>query len=428
MNKKIIKGCFYSNYGGNCMGMDLVISNLIEISKKITKGGITLIDVVSKQKLKVALVSYYYLKPTISGVGVHVYNLAKYLVKHNCEVHIFCHGDMDNYYKENGAYIHVIGGVLTPISDSFSKKRFEYDLFESEVIKEFVRENLKRKFDVIHTHGSLTKAAFILKKVYSLKWIHTFHAIEKLRVKELSKEEKQFEDLITWIEHTTNYCDGAIFVSKDLLSSGKKQYILKSAKVIPNGVDFELFNHFPITGKNVLFIGRFSKDKGIDFLPELIKNVMTIKNATFTAICPYTSIEGELKGIRDSIALLESRYKERLKIITTPQDQDDLIYLYRESKIYVQPSKYESFGLCILEAMATGRPVVAFNVGGIPHVIGDAGFLVNNKKEFIYKVKQLLDDQIECAKVGKKAYDRAKLFNWDLIAKQTINYYEEVKI
>jgi len=36
-------------------------------------------------------------------------------------------------------------------------------------------------------------AAFILKKVYSLKWIHTFHAIEKLRVKGLSKEEKEFE-------------------------------------------------------------------------------------------------------------------------------------------------------------------------------------------------------------------------------------------
>lgn len=410
------------------MAIKLTLSNLTEISKKISEGCINIIDVFSKQKLKIALVSYYYQKPTTSGVGVHVRNLAKYLVKHNCEVHIFCHGDTDNYYKEDGAYVHVIGRILMPVGDSFSKKRLEYDIFESEVIKEVIQENLKRKFDVIHTHGALTKAAFIIRKVYKIKWVHTFHAIEKLRIKELSKEERQFEDLISWIEHTTNYCDGAIFVSKDLSSNGKKQYVLKSTKIIPNGVDFELFRYYPITKKNVLFIGRFSKDKGIDLLPELIEQIMMIKDATFTAVCPSPAIEGGLGKIRKLIAKLEERYKERLKIITTLQDQKKLIKLYKESQVYIQPSKYESFGLCILEAMAIGRPVVASNVGGIPEVIGDAGFVVNNKKEFIYKIKQLLEDKEECVRIGKNANKRTKNFDWDLIAKKTIQYYNEVKI
>ena len=412
------------------MGIRLVLSNLTEVSAKISRGCITLLDALSKPRLKVALISYYYQKPTISGVGIHVQNLAKYLVKHDCEVHIFCHGDADTYYKENGAYVHVIGRILTPLGDSFSKKRLEYDIFESEVIKEVIRENLRRKFDVVHTHGALTKSAFIIKKVYNIKWVHTFHAIEKLRVKKLSKEEKQFEDLVSWIEHTTNYCDGAIFVSKDLLDNGKKQYTLKSTKVIPNGVDFELFHYHPIINKNVLFIGRFSKEKGIELLPELIEQIMMIKDATFTAVCPYQymPLEGELKKIRNSIDRLEKRYKQRLRIITALQDQEKLIKLYQESQVYIQPSKYESFGLCILEAMAIGRPVVAFNVGGIPEVIGDAGFIVNNKKEFIYKVKQLLENKRECVRTGKNANKRTKNFDWDLIAKQTIQYYEEVKI
>ena len=405
------------------------LSNLTEISKKISKGCLSLIDSISKQKLKVALISYYYQKPTISGVGVHVLNLAKYLVKHNCEVHLFCHGDTDNYYKENGVYVHVLGRILTPVGDSFSKKRLEYDIFESEVIKEIIRENLKRKFDVIHTHGALTKAAFIIKKVYKIKWIHTFHAIERTRAKKLSKEERDFEDLISWIEHTTNYCDGAIFVSKNLLVLGKKNYNLKSTTIIPNGVDFEIFNYEPITNKCVLFIGRFSKEKGIDLLPDLIESVMKIKDATFTAVCPvnFSSFEGELKKIRDSISKSEQRYQKRLRIITTPQDQAKLIKLYQECQVYIQPSKYESFGLCILEAMAIGRPVVAFNVGGIPEVIADTGFIMNNKKEFIYKVKQLLENKGECIKTGKNANKRAKNFDWDLIAKKTISYYEEVK-
>ena len=410
------------------MDLNSRLMKFSDISQRISASCVKMIDLLSRPKLKVALISYYYQKPTISGVGIHVQNLAKYLVKHNCEVHIFCHGDADNYYRENGAYVHVIGRVLTPAGDGFSKKRLEYDIFESDVIKEVVRENLRRKFDVIHTHGALTKAAFIIRKVYKIKWMHTFHAIEKLRVKELSKEEKQFEDLISWIEHTTNYCDGAIFVSRDLSDNGKRQYTLKSTKIIPNGVDLELFKYYPITKKNVLFIGRFSKDKGIDLLPELIEQIMMIKDATFTAICPFTSAEGELKQIRSSIARLEKRYKERLKIITASQHQEKLIKLYQESQVYIQPSKYESFGLCILEAMAIGRPVVAFNVGGIPEVIGDSGYVVSNKKEFIYKVKQLLENKGDCVKIGKKANKRAKNFDWDIIAKKTVKYYKEVKI
>jgi len=404
------------------------LSGLADISKKISEGCISIIDTFGKKRLKVALISYYYKKPTISGVGIHVQNLAKYLVKHDCEVHIFCHGETDDCCKENGAYVHVIGSIFAPAAGSFSKKRLEYDIFESEVIKEIVRENMKRRFDIVHTHGALTKAAFVIRKVYNITWVHTFHAIEKLRVKELSKEEKQFEDLVSWIEQTTNHCDGAIFVSKDLLKQGKKQYSLRSMKVIPNGVDFELFRYLPITNKNVLFIGRFSKDKGINLLPKLIKEVMTIEDATFTMVSPYTSVDGELKDIRASINRLEGTYKDRLRVITAPQDQDSLIKLYGESQVYIQPSKYESFGLCILEAMTIGRPVVAFNVGGIPEVIRDSGFVVDGSDRFISKVKDLLNNRDTCIKIGRKAHKRAKEFDWDLIAKKTIQYYEELEI
>jgi len=177
----------------------------------------------------------------------------------------------------------------------------------------------------------------------------------------------------------------------------------------------------------VLFIGRFSKDKGIDLLPELIKQVMTIKDASFTAVCPYTFIDGERKEIRSTITELEEKYGVRLKVITSPKNQESLIELYKKCQVYIQPSKYESFGLCILEAMAIGRPVIAFRVGGIPEVIGDSGFVVTNKDAFIYKLDELLNNRDECIRIGKKAHQKAKEFDWDLIAKKTIKYYEELK-
>ncbi len=409
------------------MNLSSRLSKFSEVSQKISTACMKIIDLLSKPKLKIALISYYYKKPTISGVGVHVRNLAKYLAIHNCEVHVFCNSNEDELYKENGALIHGIGKVLTPAMDNFSKKRLEYDLFESEVVKEIIRENSKKRFDIIHTHGALTKAAFIIKKVYGIKWVHTFHAIEKLRIMELSKEEKQFKDLISWIEHTVNYCDGAVFVSKELLKEGKKHYKLKSIKIIPNGVDFEMFNYHPLTAKNVLFIGRFSKEKGIDILPKIIPSIMSIENATFTALCPYNALGEELKQIRESISRLEETYQDRLKIIDCPQDQEILKKLYKNCQVYIQPSKYESFGLCILEAMATGRPVVALEVGGIPEVIGDSGFTLKNTEKLIYKVKELLSNRKECVMVGKQANKRAKNFDWDIIAQKIIKYYEEVK-
>ena len=409
------------------MTIQSYLSSLLGIGEDIAKGALKLVDALNKPKLKVALVSYYYQKPTISGVGIHVQNLAKYLVKHNCEVHIFCHGDDDGFYKDNGAIIHTIRKILTSVSDNFSKKRLEYDIFESEVIKEIIRENSRKKFDIVHTHGALTKAAFIIRKVYNIKWIHTFHAIEKLRVKKLSNEERQFEDLISWIEHTVNYCDGAIFVSNDLLKQGIKNYNLKSKTVIPNGVDLQLFVYHPITKKNVLFIGRFSKDKGIDILPKLIPKIMSVKDATFISVCPGHPTKGELKEVRGSIQKMQDKYGERLKIIDKPQDQQILKELYQNCQVYIQPSKYESFGLCILEAMACGRPVVAFKVGGIPEVIGDSGFALTTRERLIYKVKELLEDKNECITMGKKASKRAKNFDWDLIAQKTIKYYGEIQ-
>ena len=153
---------------------------------------------------------------------------------------------------------------------------------------------------------------------------------------------------------------------------------------------------------------------------------MSVKDATFTAVCPGSPVNGELGEIRESIRKMQDKYGERLNIIDKPQNQEVLKELYRNCRVYIQPSKYESFGLCILEAMAIGRPVVAFKVGGIPEVIGDSGFALTNRRGFIYKVKELLENNNECVMMGKKANKRAKKFDWNLIAQKTIKYYEEV--
>jgi len=383
-------------------------------------------DSLSQQKLKIAIISYYFEPPTISGVGIHSRLLAKFLAKNNCEVHVFCSNtDYESYKKEN-VTVHNIGRTLPNVSGSSSKKRLDYFIFESEVVKAVIRENSKRAFDVIHTHGSLTKAAFILKKICGLKWIHTFHAIERVRIRQLSKEEKHFEDLIAWGESTVNYCDGAIYVSDPIYVQGRKLYKIKKNIVIPNGVDTDLFKYSPIRKKNVLFIGRFSKEKGIELFPDIIETVMNVTDATLTLLAPYTVLPKDMARIRDKMRVYEKRYKKRIRIITKPMEQDHIAGLYKNCQVYIQPSKYESFGLCIIEAMSTGRPVVAFSVGGIPQLIGECGFVVNNKENFLCKIEELLNNRELCQKIGEKASTRAAIFKWDIITKKTIDFYKVI--
>ena len=394
----------------------------LSLNKEIS----TFLNSLSEQKIKIAIISYYFEPPTISGVGVHSKFLAEYLAKNNCEVHVFCSNSDYESYKKEKVIVHNIGRTLPNVNGSSSKKRLEYFLFESEVVKAVIRENSKREFDIIHTHGSLTKAAFILKKISGLKWIHTFHAIERVRIKKLSKEEKHFKDLITWGESTVNYCDGAIYVSNPIYMQGRKSYQIKKNIVIPNGVDTNLFNYSPIRKKNVLFIGRFSKEKGIELFPDIIEKVMNVKDATITLLTPYNVLPKDMEKIRDKIRLYERRYKGRIRIITKPMEQDYLADLYKNCQVYIQPSKYESFGLCLLEAMATGRPVIAFKVGGIPQLVGDCGFVVNDKESFLSKIEELLNNRGLCQKIGEKAHTRAEDFKWDIIAKKTIDFYKVI--
>lgn len=377
------------------------------------------------KKLKVCMISYHYEEPIMSGVGVHVKYLAKYLSKNGCEVHVFCSGVDNSVYSDDGVIVHNIERIPIPLKDSASKKRFNYLLFEHEVIRQVIMTNQKTGFDVIHSHGIATKSSFILKKVLDIKWIHTFHAVETARVKKLIKEEQRFDDWVSWMESNVSYCDGAIYVSNALKAEGDTIFRLKSAKVIPNGIDSGIFGYHPKSRKNVLFIGRFSKEKGIDMLPKLMKKIIDETTATITIISPSNIIEGELKKIKSEIHTLRDMNPKRITFIENAVNQENVVEFYRNCQIYIQPSRYESFGLCILEAMATGRPVVTYDVGGTKEVVGKTGFAVKTEKQFIRKVMSLIDDKDECRNIGHEAYLRSRLFDWDKISREVMKYYEE---
>ncbi|MBN2472193.1 MAG: glycosyltransferase family 4 protein, partial [Anaerolineae bacterium] len=109
-------------------------------------------------------------------------------------------------------------------------------------------------------------------------------------------------------------------------------------------------------------------------------------------------------------------------------DEADKPALYRLAEVAAFPSRYEGFGLPVLEAMACGTPVVACDVSSIPEITGDAAFLVDpdDAREMGGAILGILLQPPLAAQLRNLGLSRAREFNWRHTAETTLAVYEQV--
>jgi glycosyltransferase involved in cell wall biosynthesis len=108
-------------------------------------------------------------------------------------------------------------------------------------------------------------------------------------------------------------------------------------------------------------------------------------------------------------------------------NDDDLPYLYGAARCLIFPSLYEGFGIPILEAQASGCPVICSKTGCTPEVSGRAALLVNpyDYKEIAQAIYDVLINKDLNEELIADGLENAKKFNWEETAKQTLELFEK---
>jgi len=108
--------------------------------------------------------------------------------------------------------------------------------------------------------------------------------------------------------------------------------------------------------------------------------------------------------------------------------EDDLVAIYQGADLFVSASRFEGFGLTVLEAMACGRPVVATAGGALAEIVGDAGLVVEGEDAdpLADAIASLLTDKMQLWGLARKSLATAAQFSWKTTADQITLCYQKV--
>ena len=177
---------------------------------------------------------------------------------------------------------------------------------------------------------------------------------------------------------------------------------------------------------SVLIVAGDDAHKNIDFVPtalkEFSKKLKSRVNLVFVGKLSQTT----KKRLRD-IATKNGLPGSRVKFLGYVEDSE-LINLYKTAGALVMPSKYEGFGLPVLEAMAHGLPVAVSNRGALPEVVGrsDITFDPDTPVELARLLENLLFDREFQEDIIRHGLERSKEFSWDDVADRALAIWEDL--
>lgn len=387
-------------------------------------------------KMMKILILTHYFQPHIGGIEIVAYNQAKEIVKRGHQVTIITSKVGEETEQE------IIDGikVIRVKALNFFENHFgvPYPILYPKLLLR-LNEEIKES-DVINTHGIVWMQSFfgaIISRIYQKPIVLNQHNTYINYKNPILRLIETIADK-TIGRYTLNSADHIIAVSEET-----KKYVLSIAKklnnisILYNGVNFKRFK--PIRNKKI--VREELKINPEAFICLTIRRI-TFKNGidTFLQVAKFFNKKREdilfvLGGKGPDTDIVKKYIKENhlsnVKLIGFISDEE-LPYYYALSDIFILPSKTgEGFPMVVIEAFASGLPVIGTNTGGQIEVIRDdqTGFIVEpnepkqiaKKIEYLYENKELLEEMSKnCRKLIEKE------FSWGKNVDKLLSVYQEV--
>ncbi len=361
--------------------------------------------------MRILIVSDVYY-PHPGGISEHIYHMSCELIKKGHSVTIMApHMTGDEDTNKFPPVVRVGRAVSILANRSFSRIAVARD------IKKQVMNVIQRGFDIIHIHGFAPVLPLLALKYSTAKNVVTVHAAYSGSL--------AYGVLKGYLMKYFNKLDAKIAVLK-IAENSISMFFPGRYIIIPNGVDIDRFNPeieplSELKGRfNILFVGRFEPRKGLKYL-----------------LSAFPIIKKEVPDARLIIVGsgridIPKRYSNDI-ILRKSVSPPHIPKFYASSDVFCSPATgNESFGIVLLEAMASGVPVVASSIPGYRCVIknNELGILVEkeNPQAIASAIIRLAKDRGLREEMGKRGREYAIGFSWEGITDKIEAVYKSLFI
>lgn len=378
------------------------------------------------------------------GMNLYIRELARQLAANGLDVDVFTRRTDPTTPEVVQAFpgvnvIHVPAGPPKPLDKN--------DLFP--LLPDFacwvasyaIRHGLE--YDVMHAHYWLSGwAAHLIRQHLGVPFVQMFHttAFHKNAANKADHRETELREAIEL--RLINLADSLIAANpeeqRDLI--WREHSARGKICTVPPGVNLQRFTPgdmraareacgLPQDERLLLFVGRIDPIKGLDILIESLGLLTDADEAAPRLVLVGGDLEdgvpvGPLAEIAELAA--ERGVRDRITLLGSVP-HEELVELYRAVDLVVVPSRYESFGLVAVEAMASGTPVVASRAGGLPFSIRDgvSGLLVEpeNPRALADAINEVLTNPDLERTLRANARSEAERFSWPAVADALTEIY-----
>ena len=375
------------------------------------------------------------------GMNVYVRELARHLARRGISVDIFTRWTDPTLpqilpLERHARLIHIPAGPIAPLPKD--------ELFAH--VPQFIvgvdcfAVSERIDYQIIHSHYWLSGVAGLsLARRWGAPHVAMFHTLARL--KQHARPEGQESPLrVEYERHIIAEADGIVVATDDELRQITALYGTPAGTVhiIPGGVDLDAFtpqdrsaaramvaraldlDDHPI----ILFVGRLDPLKGPDLLVRALAQMQS--PATLVLI---GGDENDPERARLITLAHDSGVSARVRMVNAIPHENLPMY-YSAADVLAVASFYESFGLVAVEALASGTPVIAANVGGLPAIVKDGvnGALVCRRTPaaFAKRLDALLSDAPTRDRLRAAARPSIRHLSWPFIAAQVSAIYAKI--